>query len=378
MFMKRILTQPVLKNDQERATFVRRFGMMSHSLKECQGLKLYNEKDRIVWINPKPKAGSKNLNFYCFNERDYGDLNQLLNTITQKENEMKEKGYDLSGVKSFNRNVWLDLSKESNAIEGIFQDFSQDLLDFRTQLRGQIAVDPPTENFEKYDYFKKLLNQYYELKENNDTCVKLKGKKVEHIFNMDTIRHFIAFKYAYKCAKKDRRKKLTRSDVSEVISNTSALLSGNLFVPFRSIQVYILDGTANWVPANPKAINEKLDALADWFVDDNQSGRLHPIEKAAIFHAEFIRIHPFMDGNGRTGRILANYSLIRDEMPTVSIKHKNTKQYFDALNKAIESHEIDDLVEMFYKEVYNSASLIDDCLNQIEKTQKPREKEAVK
>ena len=133
---------------------------MSHSLKECQGLKLYNEKDRIVWINPKPKAGSKNLNFYCFNERDYGDLNQLLNTITQKENEMKEKGYDLSGVKSFNRNVWLDLSKESNAIEGIFQDFSQDLLDFRTQLRGQIALDPPTENFEKYDYFKKLLNQY--------------------------------------------------------------------------------------------------------------------------------------------------------------------------------------------------------------------------
>ena len=83
----------------------------------------YN-KDKIVYINPKPKKSNfLNTHIYAFNERDYQNLNSLLCNIATKEASLKAQGYNLEGVKSFNRNVWLDFSRESNAIEGIIADF---------------------------------------------------------------------------------------------------------------------------------------------------------------------------------------------------------------------------------------------------------------
>lgn len=367
---KMIVKQPrATEEEQIVLTLTRRFAAVSNALR-ADGWKLYREKDNLHWINPKAKEHSRAINYYAFNNRDYTKLNMLLNQISEREDRMRKAGYSLEGIKSFNRNVWMDLSRESNAIEGILEDFDFDLLDFRTKLRGQFAIDPKIQDFDKYEYYKLLLEQINRITENND-CVIVNGKQKPHPLKIATIRHFIAFKYIYKCAKKDRKgnRQISPNEFIDVIQNVASLLSGTDLVPFRSEKARV-DG-APWNPVDGKDVVTRLEALASWFSDEKQSGMLHPIEKAAIFHAEYVRIHPFGDGNGRTGRILTNYILIRNEMPTISVRQQNTQEYFDAINHAVESHEIDDLIEIFYNAVYNSALKINECLDYIEKYQTP-------
>ncbi len=107
-------------------------------------------------------------------------------------------------------------------------------------------------------------------------------------------------------------------------------------------------------------------------MDPKQSGKLNPIEKAAIFYVEFVRIHPFPDGNKRTGRIMANLILMKNNMPTVTVKAKRTEEYLSAMNKAIHEHEIDDMIGIFTKAVYESAKKIDGCLNFIKDNRIPK------
>ena len=76
-----------------------------------------------------------------------------------------------------------------------------------------------------------------------------------------------------------------------------------------------------------------MENLLNWY--NNESTDLHPLERAAIFHVEFIRIHPFADGNGRTGRLLVNYELVKNGYPTITIKATQRGEYLEAINEAV-------------------------------------------
>ena len=58
---------------------------------------------------------------------------------------------------------------------------------------------------------------------------------------------------------------------------------------------------------------------------------MNPIVLAAWTHAEFVRIHPFPDGNGRTSRLIMNYQLLANGFPAVSVAKENRLDYFNAL-----------------------------------------------
>ena len=58
---------------------------------------------------------------------------------------------------------------------------------------------------------------------------------------------------------------------------------------------------------------------------------MNPIELAAWTHAEFVRIHPFPDGNGRTSRLIMNYQPLANGFPAVSIAKESRLDYFNAL-----------------------------------------------
>lgn len=85
--------------------------------------------------------------------------------------------------------------------------------------------------------------------------------------------------------------------------------------------------------ADPLDIQDDLQALIDGLHD----GGVHPLLKAAAFHAMFENIHPFMDGNGRTGRQLLNYMLLAAGYRPVAIKHDAGRVYA----RSLESWQVD-------------------------------------
>ena len=62
--------------------------------------------------------------------------------------------------------------------------------------------------------------------------------------------------------------------------------------------------------------------------------KLHPIELASFVHIEFVKIHPFIDGNGRTSRLLMNLELIKAGFPPVVIELEDRLEYYKALDIA--------------------------------------------
>lgn len=79
-------------------------------------------------------------------------------------------------------------------------------------------------------------------------------------------------------------------------------------------------------------VKPDMDLLLKWYNSNKTS--MHPFVLATVFHHKFEKIHPFMDGNGRTGRMLMNYILLRNSYPPNIISKKNRSDYLDTLSKA--------------------------------------------
>jgi Fic family protein len=90
-----------------------------------------------------------------------------------------------------------------------------------------------------------------------------------------------------------------------------------------------------------------LPGLMDEFVQWMQSAQTqaHPVLYASEAHYRFVSIHPFADGNGRTGRLLMNLLLLKSGFPIVSISNESRKDYINALSAAQQSQ--GDLVLLF-------------------------------
>jgi Fic family protein len=123
------------------------------------------------------------------------------------------------------------------------------------------------------------------------------------------------------------------------------LISGTIDEPgkypgeFRSTQNWIGGGspnTARFVPPPPAELLRCLDDLEKFFYSENV---YPPLIKAALVHAQFETIHPFVDGNGRTGRLLIPFFLCKMkllERPVLYLSDyflNNRQAYYDALNQ---------------------------------------------
>ncbi len=86
--------------------------------------------------------------------------------------------------------------------------------------------------------------------------------------------------------------------------------------------------------AEPIETPAKMQELVEWFRVKSESPETNAILLAAEFHYRFVRIHPFDDGNGRIGRLLMNYILMKHGFPPVIIKNEDKDNYIAVLEQA--------------------------------------------
>ena len=94
---------------------------------------------------------------------------------------------------------------------------------------------------------------------------------------------------------------------------------------------------AKEVGALPEDVPEEL---AELIAELDGVETCQALTAAAYFHAKFENIHPFADGNGRTGRLLMNYLLLFWDHPPIIIHEEDRRAYYDALEKFDEDQEL--------------------------------------
>lgn len=85
-------------------------------------------------------------------------------------------------------------------------------------------------------------------------------------------------------------------------------------------------------PTPPYKVHSEMNNLIHSINTNPQ--KYNPIELATFVHHELARIHPFVDGNGRTARLLCNLILMEKGYPPIIIRTRDRKKYFDCLEKA--------------------------------------------
>ena len=100
---------------------------------------------------------------------------------------------------------------------------------------------------------------------------------------------------------------------------------------YRQQNVLISGATTN--PPDYTLLHEKMAQFIDWY--NTEVHTLHPVERAAKVHADFVGIHPFVDGNGCTSRLLMNLELMKSGYPPSVITVENRLAYYEALDQSM-------------------------------------------
>lgn len=150
--------------------------------------------------------------------------------------------------------------------------------------------------------------------------ISVGGKTLREIY--EVVNHDKAFGYIKKC--------IGEGNVLDenIIKDIHSLLMENIITGgiYRNVEVRITGAKHK-----PPVPNEMFGQIKDFYADMELKDKSNVIEFAAWTHAEFVRIHPFVDGNGRTSRMIMNYQLMSAGFLPVSVAKENRLEYFEAL-----------------------------------------------
>lgn len=110
---------------------------------------------------------------------------------------------------------------------------------------------------------------------------------------------------------------------------------------YRRVPVKILG--AKHEPVQPYLIQPKMEQLLESYKNSAE----HMLPRLARFHIEFEGIHPFIDGNGRTGRLLVNLELMKAGYPPIDIKFSDRLAYYRAFDEYYLRHNSDAMEKLF-------------------------------
>lgn len=169
--------------------------------------------------------------------------------------------------------------------------------------------------------------------------ISIGGKELREIY--EVINHNKAFNYVKKCiSQKENLDENKIKDIHEIL--TENIMQGGIY---RSTDVAITG--ASHTPPTP---NEMYNELRFYYEEMGKNiNTMETIELAAWTHAEFVRIHPFTDGNGRTSRLIMNYQLMNNGYLPISIKAKDRLEYYNVLDLYATTGELQPFMELIQK-----------------------------
>ncbi len=121
---------------------------------------------------------------------------------------------------------------------------------------------------------------------------------------------------------------------------------------YRNVPVYISGST--FVPPQPYLVPKLME---DYFIFYNANkDKLHPVLLASEMHERLVTIHPFLDGNGRTSRLVMNLNLLRNGYPIANIsgRPEERESYYNALQTKQTGGSLDDFHRVVLHSVKNS------------------------
>ena len=116
--------------------------------------------------------------------------------------------------------------------------------------------------------------------------------------------------------------------------------------------------TARYIPPSPEDMENAMSDLEKYI---NETDQTDPLIKIALIHYQFETIHPFLDGNGRIGRLMVNLFLKENQLlsyPTLYISYflkRNRIEYYDRLTQVREKGDFEQWVKFFLQGIYESA-----------------------
>lgn len=169
--------------------------------------------------------------------------------------------------------------------------------------------------------------------------VTIGGKTLREHF--EVINHHQAISYIESLVKD--KSLLNENDIKSIHSLILKNIDDENAGKYRSCNVRI--SGAIHIPPTFFEVPMQMQDFAQWCSDEALT--LHPVIRASRTHAKLVGIHPFIDGNGRTSRLVMNLELLKSNLPAINIKSDQKMDYFQALDVAHTTHnyeKFDDLV----------------------------------
>lgn len=148
--------------------------------------------------------------------------------------------------------------------------------------------------------------------------------------HLEAVNHAYAIDYIKDLAKE--KQSITERDLLQIHSLILKGIDNSNAGQYRKVQVLI--SGAMHVPPQPYLVPKEMESLFIWY--DENKDKLHPVVLAAEMHERLVTIHPFIDGNGRTARLLMNLILLQNGFPIAILKgdSESRLKYYNALETA--------------------------------------------
>ncbi|MFH1706218.1 MAG: Fic family protein [Patescibacteria group bacterium] len=193
--------------------------------------------------------------------------------------------------------------------------------------------------------------------------ITVEGKSLNE--HLEAINHAQALEFIKTLIKK-KREELTAKDILDIHKVMLAKIDDANAGRFRTVSVRIAGSTV--IMPNAVKVPDLMNEYVKWLNSPNPD---HAVKIAADAHYKLVSIHPFVDGNGRTARLLANLLLMQAEYPPALIRKEDRRRYLNSIEQGQLGGNLKDYYEIVFAAVERSLDIYLEALEPQETKEGP-------